>query len=107
MKFGSSDKPGAPLSLPADHTATDSLLARKAAPTGSPVLVYYGCPVWGHKEWVGKIYPAKTSEADFLQAYAAQFNAIELNATYYKLPEESTLLRWRSQVLPEQCVKRL
>ena len=47
--------------------------------------VYMGCAKWGRPEWVGKIYPPKTKEKDFLQHYVEHYNSIELNATHYKV----------------------
>ena len=37
------------------------------------------------QEWVGKVYPEKTKEKDFLQYYVQHYNSIELNATHYKI----------------------
>jgi hypothetical protein len=59
---------------------------------GKPVKntkVYLGCAKWGRTEWVGKIYPPKTKEKDFLQHYIDHYNSIELNATHYKIYGEA------------------
>lgn len=63
--------------------------------------IYIGCPVWGKPEWVGKIYPKKTPPRDFLKYYSRQFNTIELNSTFYGIPEPATLARWKEVVPPE------
>ena len=47
--------------------------------------VYVGCAKWGRADWVGKIYPVKTKERNFLDHYVQHFNSIELNATHYKV----------------------
>lgn len=60
--------------------------------------VYVGCAKWGRKEWVGKIYPNGTKDKDFLAAYAKQFNCIEFNAIYYKLPSHQQIRTWRNSV---------
>ena len=55
---------------------------------GKPVAnpkVYVGCAKWGRVEWLGKIYPPKTKEKDFLDQYVHHYNSIELNATHYKI----------------------
>ncbi|RQO30288.1 DUF72 domain-containing protein [Taibaiella sp. KBW10] len=57
-------------------------------------VVYTGCPKWGAKHWLGKIYPEKTKERDFLSNYIQHFNSIELNATHYKVYDEQTILKW-------------
>ena len=56
--------------------------------------VYVGCAKWGRTEWVGKIYPPKTKEKDFLQHYVEHYNAIELNATHYRIWGEAGIAKW-------------
>jgi uncharacterized protein YecE (DUF72 family) len=56
--------------------------------------VYLGCAKWGRTEWVGKIYPPKTKEKDFLQHYVEHYNSIELNATHYKVYGEAGTKKW-------------
>ena len=56
--------------------------------------VYLGCAKWGRKEWVGKLYPPKTKERDFLQHYVEHYNSIELNATHYKIYGPTGIERW-------------
>ncbi len=49
--------------LPANPEFTVATL--QAAPAGKALQVYAGCAKWGRKEWVGKIYPPKTKDANF------------------------------------------
>jgi len=56
--------------------------------------VYVGCAKWGRPEWVGKIYPPKTKEKDFLQHYVQHYNSIELNATHYRIWGEAGIKKW-------------
>lgn len=56
--------------------------------------VYIGCAKWGREEWVGKIYPFKTKEKDFLQHYVHHYNSIELNATHYRIWGEGGIKKW-------------
>lgn len=65
--------------------------------TGRPAAgakVYIGCAKWGRPEWLGKIYPPKTKEKDFLQQYVQHYNSIELNATHYKLYGAGGIAKW-------------
>jgi len=48
--------------------------------------LYIGTSGYDYPEWKGKFYPEKIKRADFLSYYAAQFNSLELNGTYYKMP---------------------
>ena len=56
--------------------------------------VYIGCAKWGREEWIGKLYPPKTKEKDFLQHYVQHYNFIELNATHYKIYGETGIGKW-------------
>jgi uncharacterized protein YecE (DUF72 family) len=70
--------------LPEDTALTKQVL--KAAKKPAKPNVYVGCAKWGRPDWVGKIYPKGTKAKDFLEVYARQFNSIEYNAIFYKLP---------------------
>jgi uncharacterized protein YecE (DUF72 family) len=82
--------------LPPDHRATTAILTKKK--NKKSTKVYIGCAKWGRKDWVGKLYPPKTKEADFLTQYARHFNCIELNATFYRMPTETQIKGWKSKV---------
>ena len=67
---------------------------------GKPVKdpkVYIGCAKWGRTEWVGKIYPPKAKEKDFLEHYVNHYNSIELNATHYKVYGEEGIKKWAAK----------
>lgn len=59
--------------------------------------VYLGCAKWGRVEWLGKIYPPKTKERDFLQHYVQHYNSIELNATHYKIYGPTGIGNWAAK----------
>lgn len=82
-------------SLPDEPAFNKKVL--KGKPVRKPKL-YLGCAKWGRKEWVGKIYPLKTKEKDFLKFYVQQYNSIELNATHHKLYGELATERWAEHV---------
>jgi uncharacterized protein YecE (DUF72 family) len=65
----------------------------KGKPAKDP-KVYIGCAKWGRTEWVGKIYPPKAKEKDFLEHYVQHYNSIELNATHYKVYGEESIKKW-------------
>lgn len=98
MEFGKvnfEDLSGVEFTLPPDSVETSRVL--KGQPKTNP-SVYVGCAKWGRKDWLGKIYPAGTKESDFLSLYAKNFNCIELNATFYKIPSFKQAQEWRSKV---------
>jgi uncharacterized protein YecE (DUF72 family) len=80
-----------------DFSLIDEPAFNKKVLPGKPVKnakVYVGCAKWGREEWVGKIYPLKTKEKDFLQHYVQHYNSIELNATHYKVYGEGGIKKW-------------
>jgi uncharacterized protein YecE (DUF72 family) len=83
-------------SLPPDRAETTAVL--KKSKSKKKPQVFVGCAKWGRKDWVGKIYPEKTKEADFLKHYATHFNCIELNATFYRMPTEKQVEGWKNKV---------
>lgn len=95
MDFGKiEDLSGVDFTLPDDHNNTDKLL-KSLKGKKKKQKVYIGCAKWGIKEWVGKLYPPKTKEKDFVTHYVTQFNCIELNATHYRIPEPAWIERWK------------
>ncbi|MCK6617416.1 MAG: DUF72 domain-containing protein [Cyclobacteriaceae bacterium] len=82
--------------LPPDHPGTTAIL-RKQKNKGD-AKVFVGCAKWGRPDWVGKIYPKGTKAGDFLEHYAQQFNCIELNATFYRMPTRKQTSGWKSKV---------
>jgi uncharacterized protein YecE (DUF72 family) len=82
-------------SLPPDPELTITTL--KAAKNDQPLQVHVGCAKWGRKEWVGKIYPPKTKDANFLDEYVKHFDSIELNATFYQTYGPNTISKWKQK----------
>ncbi|MDP4244118.1 MAG: DUF72 domain-containing protein [Bacteroidota bacterium] len=96
MKFGHlNDIQSIDFSLPPDHPITEKVLKGKKV---KQLEVYSGLPEWGSEGFPGKIYPEGAKPKDFLRFYAAQFNAIELNATGYRIPSLNTIKAWTSVV---------
>ncbi len=94
MEFGrvpENELNGIDFSLPAEPASNKAILKGKLAKNPK---VYVGCAKWGRTEWVGKIYPPKTKEKDFLQHYVEHYNCIELNATHYKVYGEAGTRKW-------------
>lgn len=58
---------------------------------------YLGCPGWGLKSWVGRLFPPGTKHTDFLARYAEVFNTVEGNTTFYALPTPDVVARWNDQ----------
>lgn len=56
-----------------------------------------GCPIWSNRDWAGRLFSADARAADFLPQYAAVFDTVEGNNTFYGLPAAATIQRWLEQ----------
>jgi uncharacterized protein YecE (DUF72 family) len=54
-------------------------------------VIYVGTSGFSYDDWVGPYYPADLPKKDWLTFYAKEFNALEINFTYYRLPNARTL----------------
>jgi uncharacterized protein YecE (DUF72 family) len=57
-----------------------------------------GCSGWQYAHWRGVFYPAELPAARWLEYYAARFDTVEINNTFYRLPEATTFGVWRRRV---------
>lgn len=60
--------------------------------------LFVGTSGYSYKEWKGSFYPEKISARDMLPYYASRLPAVELNNTFYRMPEPSVVENWRTQV---------
>lgn len=61
-------------------------------------VLYVGTSGWHYKHWKEVFYPITILSKDYLKYYAHHFKTVEINNTFYKLPDISTLKNWRTQV---------
>lgn len=96
MKFGSVDNAEkVNLSLPEDHPGTPDILSKNGG-TAKPE-VYVGCAKWNRQD-LKNFYPRGTK--DELEYYASQFNAVEMNATFYRNFSPGQIAEWSDKVPP-------
>jgi uncharacterized protein YecE (DUF72 family) len=53
-----------------------------------------GCSGWEYKHWRGDFYPPDVPRSRWFEHYAATFDTVEINNTFYRLPEERTFAGW-------------
>jgi uncharacterized protein YecE (DUF72 family) len=58
---------------------------------------------WSYGFWKGNFYPEKLSSKEFLAYYAKEFNTVEVNSTFYRIPRRQSVLDWKEQT-PEGFV---
>ena len=59
-----------------------------------------GTSGFAYKEWKGSFYPDDLSDSKMLGYYADHFGAVEINNTFYRMPNEKVLSDWTAQVPP-------
>ena len=57
-----------------------------------------GTSGYSYKEWKGSFYPAELSNDGMLEYYAGQFDTVEVNNTFYRMPSSKMLEKWSNQV---------
>lgn len=93
MKFGQVDNPEeVDFSIPKDDPATTDILKKNK--NSNPFEVYVGCAKWNKTDLKG-FYPRGTK--DELSYYSTQFNSVELNATFYKMPTSDQVETWKNK----------
>ncbi len=68
----------------------------------SPIY-HIGTSGWHYNHWRGVFYPDKLPPKDWLDFYSRRFDTVEINNSFYRLPQESTFDIWRQAVPPEFC----
>jgi uncharacterized protein YecE (DUF72 family) len=58
-------------------------------PGSAEILI--GTSGYSFPDWVGPFYPPGTRSGDFLEYYARHFPSVEVNSTYYGIPEPRVL----------------
>jgi uncharacterized protein YecE (DUF72 family) len=63
--------------------------------------VRIGCSGWNYAHWRnGVFYPPRLAASKWLEVYAESFDTVEVNATFYRLPQRSSVARWVEQTPP-------
>lgn len=60
--------------------------------------LYCGTSGFSYKEWKGRFYPDKLPANRMLAFYGTRLPAVEINNTFYRLPQKSLIDGWRDQV---------
>ena len=60
-------------------------------------VVRIGCSGWSYKDWRGVVYPQKAPARTWFDHYAALFDTVELNTTFYRLPTPERVEGWARQ----------
>src|SRR5690554_6158869 len=62
---------------------------------------FVGCSGYYYNHWKGVFYPGTLPKKEWLPFYAQHFNTVEINNTFYKMPEEKTIRKWYDITPPD------
>ena len=62
-----------------------------------------GTSGWVYTHWRGAFYPPDLPQTGWFTHYAKEFDTVEINYSFYRLPSEEAFDRWREQA-PERFV---
>lgn len=62
---------------------------------------HVGTSGFSYKEWKGIFYPEKIRPDQMLEFYARHFSTVEMNNTFYRMPEIDAVKTWAKQVPAE------
>jgi uncharacterized protein YecE (DUF72 family) len=62
------------------------------------VTLNIGTSGWSYDHWENVLYPPGLPPRDRLQYYVARFNTVELNASFYRWPRETSFASWRNRL---------
>jgi len=64
----------------------------------SSMEIKIGSAGWSYKDWVGPFYPKKKNPNEYLSYYSEFFDVVEINSTFYNIPQRSTISGWLDEV---------
>ncbi|MBD3287877.1 DUF72 domain-containing protein, partial [candidate division KSB1 bacterium] len=56
--------------------------------------IHIGTSGWNYNHWKGVFYPKDLPQKKWLEFYIEKFLSVEINNSFYKLPEKKTLKTW-------------
>jgi uncharacterized protein YecE (DUF72 family) len=63
----------------------------------SPNQVWIGCSGWNYRDWRERVYPKGLPPRRWLEHYATLFRTVEVNNTFYRLPNVTAVEGWAKQ----------
>ena len=59
--------------------------------------IHVGCSGWVYKHWRGLFYPEGLPQKRWFERYAEEFDTVEINASFYRVPVPTTFDGWREK----------
>jgi len=58
---------------------------------------YIGTSGWNYRHWREAFYPPDLRKADWLEYFASRFDSVEINNSFYRVPDRDTVASWARQ----------
>jgi uncharacterized protein YecE (DUF72 family) len=65
--------------------------------------IHVGCSGWVYKHWRGVFYPEGLPQRLWFERYAEEFDTVEINNSFYRLPAPGAFDKWREQAPEGFC----
>ncbi len=75
-------------------------MAQSAEAAGPAVQFWVGTSGYNYPEWKGNFYPEKLPAAKMLPYYAERLRTVEINYTFYRVPNANILAGWDRETPP-------
>src|SRR3990170_3995790 len=67
---------------------------------GGAGMIRLGTSGFSYDDWVGSFYPPGLPKREWLAYYAREFDTVELNVTYYRIPDRRPVVGWTVRTPP-------
>lgn len=57
-------------------------------------MIRFGTSGFSYDDWIGPVYPDNIPKRQWLEYYSQEFDTVELNVTYYRVPSTKTSAGW-------------
>ncbi|TFE68984.1 hypothetical protein A7Q09_06395 [Methylacidiphilum sp. Yel] len=65
------------------------------------IKYWVGTSGWNYLDWKGSFYPEDLPQSKWFEYYCSQFEAVEVNATFYRFFPKSTYENWAKKTPPK------
>jgi uncharacterized protein YecE (DUF72 family) len=65
------------------------------------MAILIGTQGWNYAAWVGPFYPPGTRASEFLPTYGRAFRAVEVDSTFYAIPDARAVRAWAERTPPD------
>ena len=66
-------------------------------------MLFVGTSGWQYAHWRRFFYPERLPQSEWLAFFAQRFQTVEVNNTFYNLPEKSVFEQWRVKTPSDFC----